>query len=430
MSRISPIISRILTSSLATLLLVSSAGLTLPAVHAASYTAPAPCYTASGQSTTCMVNISDICNNVQSLGGAVNCNGSDTELMQSIQRALDQNGDYEGMSDSCASDDGLYGSCTQKALQSFYDGPPTSSQGTGANAGTTTTASGLPPCAAQSTGQKLANTAGNAFTDGVVGAGLGAIGGAIAGNAGKGALIGAGAGVGLSLLHSMLGDNSQSITTSIGSSLLPSYFAQAQCNNAANGLFQSSALSAAGISGGAAATLAAGMGGLTAIMDTRTQAANVVAGYCGASRGPIASALSTINQLGQQYLGLQLGTMSYNGKNFSGALNLGSSGRGCITNAVLNGPGAQGGLQSFRQNYAGNTYGSAIGMVTGWVNFALGFLFVLAVTILIYAGFLYVTGVQANVDKAKKIIPYVVIGIILIFSAYAIVNTVLSGTTG
>lgn len=61
------------------------------------------------------------------------------------------------------------------------------------------------------------------------------------------------------------------------------------------------------------------------------------------------------------------------------------------------------------------------------VNFALGFLGLIAVVIIIYGGFLYVTaaGNEEQAGKAKKAITYPLIGIIIILSSFALVNTVL-----
>jgi len=63
-----------------------------------------------------------------------------------------------------------------------------------------------------------------------------------------------------------------------------------------------------------------------------------------------------------------------------------------------------------------------------WVNFFLGFLSLVAMVFLVYAGFLYVTagGDDDQTGKAKNIILYTVIGIVVIFAAYAIVNTLIS----
>lgn len=70
-------------------------------------------------------------------------------------------------------------------------------------------------------------------------------------------------------------------------------------------------------------------------------------------------------------------------------------------------------------------------LVAAWTNFALGFLFIIAMTAIIYAGFLWVTdfGGGDNQKKALDIIKYVVFGIILILVAYPIVMTIISATS-
>ena len=68
-----------------------------------------------------------------------------------------------------------------------------------------------------------------------------------------------------------------------------------------------------------------------------------------------------------------------------------------------------------------------------WTNFFLGFLSVVAMIALIYSGFLYVTaaGNDEQANKAKKIIIWVVVGIVVILLAYALVNTLIEkGPTG
>lgn len=66
------------------------------------------------------------------------------------------------------------------------------------------------------------------------------------------------------------------------------------------------------------------------------------------------------------------------------------------------------------------------------VNFALSFLGFIALIIVIYSGFQYVTALDNSeqMDKAKSNIKNVFIGIIVIFGSYAIVNTALSIPTG
>lgn len=66
------------------------------------------------------------------------------------------------------------------------------------------------------------------------------------------------------------------------------------------------------------------------------------------------------------------------------------------------------------------------------LNFFLGFLGFVMVVMFIYAGVLYVTsaGNEENVGKAKKILLYVVIGLLLIAISYAAVNTLLGAASG
>jgi PKD repeat protein len=66
------------------------------------------------------------------------------------------------------------------------------------------------------------------------------------------------------------------------------------------------------------------------------------------------------------------------------------------------------------------------------INFALGFLGILAIAIVIYGGFLYVTdaGKSEQAEKGKKSIMYAVIGILIILGSYALVNTILKAPSG
>ncbi len=81
---------------------------------------------------------------------------------------------------------------------------------------------------------------------------------------------------------------------------------------------------------------------------------------------------------------------------------------------------ATGGQGSFRQ------------LALTIVNFFLTFLGLIAVVMIIYGGFLYVSaaGNQEKIESAKKIIMYAVIGIVVILLSFAIVNTVLTAGTG
>jgi len=66
------------------------------------------------------------------------------------------------------------------------------------------------------------------------------------------------------------------------------------------------------------------------------------------------------------------------------------------------------------------------------VNYALGFLGLLAVLIVIYGGVLYVTaaGEEENAGKGKKAIMYATIGLLIVMGSYAFVNTVIKSATG
>lgn len=70
-------------------------------------------------------------------------------------------------------------------------------------------------------------------------------------------------------------------------------------------------------------------------------------------------------------------------------------------------------------------------LVQKFVNYFLGFLGFIATIMIIYAGVLYVTdaGSEENVGKAKKIMLYAAIGIIIILISFALVNTILSVTS-
>ncbi|MFA4891579.1 MAG: PKD domain-containing protein, partial [Candidatus Gracilibacteria bacterium] len=63
------------------------------------------------------------------------------------------------------------------------------------------------------------------------------------------------------------------------------------------------------------------------------------------------------------------------------------------------------------------------------VNYALSFLGLVAILLIIYAGVMYLTagGQTEKTDKAKKAIGYTTVGLLLILGSYAIVNTILTG---
>ena len=95
----------------------------------------------------------------------------------------------------------------------------------------------------------------------------------------------------------------------------------------------------------------------------------------------------------------------------------------------------QGGLSApSATGYQGNiaTQTDARKLIVSIVNYALGFLGLLAVIVIIYGGFMYVTsmGKEEQSGTGKKAITYAVIGIIIILMSFAIVNTVLQAGGG
>lgn len=89
------------------------------------------------------------------------------------------------------------------------------------------------------------------------------------------------------------------------------------------------------------------------------------------------------------------------------------------------------GLIGTADDILGTGQGDARAFVTNILRWALTFLGLVCVIMIIYGGFLYITAAGEE-DKAKKgrtIILYCVIGIAIIAASYAIVNTVLGGVT-
>lgn len=66
-----------------------------------------------------------------------------------------------------------------------------------------------------------------------------------------------------------------------------------------------------------------------------------------------------------------------------------------------------------------------------FINFFLFFLGLLATAFVIYGGFLYTTsgGEDGNVEKAKKILTYAAIGLLVVLASFSIINSIL-GSAG
>jgi hypothetical protein len=71
-------------------------------------------------------------------------------------------------------------------------------------------------------------------------------------------------------------------------------------------------------------------------------------------------------------------------------------------------------------------------LILGWTQFVLELVAVIAVVAVVWAGILYITdmGDGSNQEKAKKILMFVAIGIIVVLGSYAIVNTVMKADLG
>lgn len=64
------------------------------------------------------------------------------------------------------------------------------------------------------------------------------------------------------------------------------------------------------------------------------------------------------------------------------------------------------------------------------INFVLYFLGLVATVMVIYGGFLYITSQGEDTDKAKKVLMYAAIGIVIILISFALVNTLLTAADG
>lgn len=64
------------------------------------------------------------------------------------------------------------------------------------------------------------------------------------------------------------------------------------------------------------------------------------------------------------------------------------------------------------------------------INFFLYFLGLVAVIMVIYGGFLYITSQGEDTEKAKKVLMYSAIGIIIVLVSFALVNTLLTAADG
>lgn len=99
---------------------------------------------------------------------------------------------------------------------------------------------------------------------------------------------------------------------------------------------------------------------------------------------------------------------------------------------VFNGPGLKRGANFIETRLDNNISKSRDikELILAWMKFALQIVLLIAVIAIIWAGILYITsfGDEGRTETARNIIKWVVIGIIIMLSAYAIVNTIMSVT--
>lgn len=128
------------------------------------------------------------------------------------------------------------------------------------------------------------------------------------------------------------------------------------------------------------------------------------------------------------------GTTSSSGSTAAGSVNNGTpSTSGTLNPAnhkpLLDGPGLRGGADLVEARLDGGVSKERDiqKLIVGWVNLILQLVLLIAVLAIIWAGVLYITslGDDGKIDTAKKIIIWVVVGILVIFASYAIVRAVL-----
>lgn len=109
--------------------------------------------------------------------------------------------------------------------------------------------------------------------------------------------------------------------------------------------------------------------------------------------------------------------------------------------AICSAAGPNGGwLQTVQQgglNQVGNAYGGGVpqdvrSIVVSIIKIVLGFLGIISVVLILYAGFLWMTagGNEEKISEAKKILTAGTIGLVIILSAYAITSFVIDQIYG
>jgi len=90
------------------------------------------------------------------------------------------------------------------------------------------------------------------------------------------------------------------------------------------------------------------------------------------------------------------------------------------------------GLEATAKEGGLNTSSTDIAVIVGaWIQYALSFVGVIFLVLMIYAGFLWMTaaGNEEQIKKAKSLIASAVIGAVIVFGAYAITYFIISNVT-
>ncbi len=159
---------------------------------------------------------------------------------------------------------------------------------------------------------------------------------------------------------------------------------------------------------------------------------DAIGGAIGAAAGAAGGLLQGVGNIAGGALGIAGDAISGILRNIlgGGGGGGGAGGRGgCPGGTVFCGPGVSGGAGLVKQNLDSSVYKQhdLKKLMISWTRFLYPIAALAAVIALVWAGFLYITafGDDSRTEMAKKIIIWVVAGILLIMGSFAIVNTII-----
>ena len=117
------------------------------------------------------------------------------------------------------------------------------------------------------------------------------------------------------------------------------------------------------------------------------------------------------------------------------ALTMGGAGIAHADASVFNGGGADAGLEEVEESLGGSGLirnNNLISVILAWVRVALALMGTIAFVAFVWAGFLYVTSFasEENAEKAKKVLIWTSIGIIVILLAYTFTSALINADFG